>query len=279
MAIGRALLRSVLGEPPRPGAGGVPAALAGDEFEAVEADVGTLWFPASDEVMRPYIKATGVWERDEGGLLESLLRPGCRFLDVGANVGYFSVFAAARGAGVTIDAVEPHPVALQLLAFNLWINRVEARVWPVALSNGARSVTLQTAATNLGDTRSDGRGIAPGTTASLVAPAAIGDELFGGRSFDLVKIDVQGAEWEVVSGLAGTIKRSPGIAIVAEFWPAALVERDEDPAEILARYRRLGLAVVTQIGARLERLDDDEILRVCLQSGRDAQVNLLLTDR
>jgi len=234
--------------------------------------------PSSDDVMRPYLRDTGTWEADEGKLLASLLRPGCRFLDVGANVGYFTLFAAANCPDASIDAVEPHPLTARVLAFNVWANRIAANVWPLALSDGARSVTLSTTATNLGDTRSSASD-ASGTVATLVAPAASADELFGGRGFDVVKLDVQGAEWEVVAGMTDTIRRSPGITIVAEFWPTALVERGDDPRQILSRYRRLGLAVVTQVASRLERLDDAEIMRVCQQAGRDGQVNLLLTDR
>ena len=47
-----------------------------------------------DQVMRPFMQKAGSWEPEEGPLLHSILRPGERFLDIGANVGYFSVLLA-----------------------------------------------------------------------------------------------------------------------------------------------------------------------------------------
>src|SRR4051794_5764752 len=131
----------------------VPPVLEGGEFECLHTDVGVLWMPAQDEVMRPYIRRTGTWEPTEGELLRSLIRPGCRFLDVGANVGYFSLLAASAAPDVVIDAVEPHPLTTKALRFNLWTNAVRATVWPLALDTGRRGLSLDTAPTNLGDTR------------------------------------------------------------------------------------------------------------------------------
>ena len=82
-----------------------------------------------------------------------------------------------------------------------------------------------TTATNLGDTLvgTAARDADDGAmVAAMVAPAAVGDELFPDVGFDVVKIDVQGYELEVVTGLQGVIARSIGIVLVAEFWPSAL---------------------------------------------------------
>ena len=68
-------------------------------------------------------------------------------------------------------------------------------------------------------------------------PAASGDDLFAGKSFDLVKIDTQGWEFEILLGLDGTLRRSTGARIIAEFHPGILRDRGREPLEILARYR------------------------------------------
>jgi len=242
------------------------------EFEAVKTDVGRMWISRRDTVMRPYLQHRGCWEQAEGELLRALITPGCRFLDVGANIGYFSLFAARAASGVTIDCVEPHPDSLRALRFNLEYNRVAAEVWPVALHTHRTTMHLTTATTNIGDSRLGGE---HGAQSHLVEVVP-GDELFGGRGFDVVKIDVQGWELEVVLGLRATIERSPGMAIVAEFWPSGLRERGRDPYEVLDGYRDVGLEVVTQVDRRLGRLDDDEIVAVCDAAGPDGQVNLFL---
>ena len=255
----------------------VPPALEGGEFECLDTDVGALWMPAQDEVMRPYIRRTRPWEAAEAELLRSLIRPGCRFLDVGANVGYFSLFAARCAPDAVIHAVEPHPLTARVLRFNLWANGVNATVWPLALDVSRRGLALETAATHLGDTRTSAVVVDDEVLHAMVAPSAPGDDLFPTQSFDVVKIDVQGFELEVLTGLVGVLARSPGIAIVCEFWPSALRDRGLEPESVLVHYREMGLQIVTQVDRRLDRLGDEEIVRLCDVAGPTGQVNLLLT--
>jgi hypothetical protein len=111
----------------------------------------------------------------------------------------------------------------------------------------------------------------------MLAPAAPLDEVLPDAVFDLVKIDVQGFETEVIAGMAGMIARSPQVVIVAEFWPAALRERDLDPAAVLTSYRDSGFSVRVHIGDHLSVQKPVEIVRTCDQAGPSGQVNLVLT--
>jgi FkbM family methyltransferase len=255
-------------------AGPFPAALEGDGFVLVEVDAGNFWLPADDQVMRPYFQRHHSWEESLGGLLRRLICPGSRFLDVGAAVGYFSVVAAGTAPNVTVDSIEPNPDALELLRFNLWLNGVDAQVWPVALSSTRTAIPLSGSATNLGDART--REAREGSSYSVVVPAVPADELFAGRSFDVVKIDVQGWELEVILGMQRIVHDSPDIKLVVEFWPSTLRERDLDPGQTLAAYRRLGFEIVVARDAALERISDAEAIAICDSAGSDGQVNLLL---
>lgn len=234
--------------------------------------MGELWLPADDKVILPYMQNAGVWERDEGRLLRKLLRPGAAFLDVGANVGYFSALAAQAAPNGSIDSVEPEPRSLALLRFNLWVLAPHARIWPVALGQHRQVVGLDVEASNPGNTRVD---VLSNRTPRLAALIR-GDELFEGRRFDVVKIDVQGYERDVVVGLSETIRRSPGISIVTEFFPESLAARGLDPIETLETYRSLGLERVVDVAGQLLRLADDELMSLCATSGRQGFVNLLL---
>jgi FkbM family methyltransferase len=250
--------------PPRP--------YVGEELVALHTDAGVVWMPASDEVMRPFMEERGSWEPEEGALLSQSFKPGLRFLDVGANVGYFSLFVAQRCPGAEIHAFEPHPLTSQVLALNAWSSGANITPHALALSDGDRILALTTADSNLGDTRS--RASASGT---MLSPAAPLDEVLPGAVFDLVKIDVQGFETEVIGGMAGMIGRSPNVVIVAEFWPSALRERGLDPAAVLNSYRELGLSTRIHVGNDLSVMKPVEVVRLCDQAGPDGQVNLLLT--
>jgi FkbM family methyltransferase len=255
----------------------LPPALHGGDFVSVDVDVGRFWLPADDEVMRPYFQHRRAWEESTGALLRRFLRAGTRFLDVGAAVGYFSVFAARAAKSVTVDSVEPNPLTVDLLRFNLWLNGVEANVWTAALDATRGSLPLSSSKTNLGDARTGHP--RPDIAYSMVVPALPADELFAGRTFDLVKIDVQGWETDVVLGMQRIIDESPEIVLVTEFWPAALRERDLDPVDTLQTYRKLGLEVVVVREGALEQIADERAVAICDSAGPDGQVNLLLRRR
>lgn len=252
----------------------IPPALAGSTYEQVSTDVGPLWLLASDQVMRDYLRHAGTWEPEEGRLLASLLRPGVRFLDVGGNIGYFSAFVARHEPSASIHVVEPNPAVLPILRFNLWLNGVDATVWPVALGGERGAVSLSTAPANVGDTRVGA--VSADLLATTVVPMERGDELWPDEEFDLVKIDVQGSELAAVSGMLGALRRSPGVVIVAELWPAALRERGDDPVATVVAYQDLGFHVAVQVGPHLRDLSPEEIVQICDSGGHYGQVNLVL---
>jgi FkbM family methyltransferase len=271
VGVARNSRRSVLSSAALP-----PPPLDVREYEEVPTGLGPIWFDRRDEVMRPYVKHRQAWEENEGTLLRALIKPGTRFLDVGANVGYFSLLAAGAASQVIIDAVEPHPGNAATLRWNLWINRVAATVHQLALDDRRRHLRLAVIPTNMGDVRVSDRAT---TTDAIEVDALAADELFAGRSFDVVKIDVQGWEPEVIRGMQQTIERSPGIVLVAEFWPTALRDRDVEPLEVLDAYRALDLDMVTQVDDRLRRLPNEQIVEICDSAGPYGQVNVLLSRR
>lgn len=255
----------------------LPPPLLGAGFVIVETDAGSFWMPAGDEVMRPYMQRRKAWDENVGAALTKIVQPGCRFLDVGAAIGYFSVFAAGLAPGVKVDSVEPNPESVSLLRFNLWLNRVPASVWPTALASQRGSLPLTGSATNLGDARTT----APEAEAAypLVVPSMSADELFAGRAFDVVKIDVQGYEEEVLLGMQRILHESPAISILTEFWPSALRSRDLDPGDALDRYRRFDLDIAVLRDGQLDSLPNRKIIEMCDSAGVDGQVDLLLHRR
>lgn len=251
-----------------------PRAYSGDPLVLLDTDAGPLWIPAGDEVMRPYIEERGTWEQDEGRLLLEFARPGLRFADIGANVGYFSLLLAKHARGAVIHAFEPHPMTSSVLALNAWNSGADITTHALALSSGERTLALSTAPTNLGDTRTR-----VAETADMLAPAARLDEVLPDAVFDLVKIDVQGFEPDVLTGMSTCLRRSPGVVIVSEFWPTALRERGMDPVDVLGIFSDLGLSIKTQVAANLTDLSPAETVRVCDQAGVNGQVNLVMTHR
>jgi FkbM family methyltransferase len=126
-----------------------------------------------------------VWKR--------YLRPGDLFVDVGANVGVYSVWAADLGARVI--AVEPNADAAERLRENAELNGYEIRVAPVALSDAPGFIRFTTGldmSNHVVDALE-----APGTE---LVPASTLDALLGDATAAGVKIDVEGAESLVLRG-------------------------------------------------------------------------------
>jgi FkbM family methyltransferase len=251
-----------------------PPPLEGGPFEEIDSDVGALWMLTGDEVMRPYLARRHTWEESTGHLIRRLLRPGARFLDVGANVGYFTLFAHRLARGIQIESVEPHPVNYSLLRANVWANRVSAQTHNLALGDSRSMLPMSSPPMNPGDSRvgdrsSDGR-------YDLVVPVLPADELFDGQIFDVVKIDVQGYEPEVILGMEGIIRRSPAIVLVVEFWPKPLFERGLDPTEVLDRYRQLGFHIAVNDDWGTGSCTAEDVLAHCDSAGPEGQVNLIL---
>ena len=81
------------------------------------------------------IRTHGIWEAFETSLFLSLLRAGDVCLDVGANIGYYSVLAATKvGEDGAVFAFEPESNNVALLSANLALNQCRNVCWwPVAL--------------------------------------------------------------------------------------------------------------------------------------------------
>jgi FkbM family methyltransferase len=148
-----------------------------------------LFTPQMFDVMERAVLAEAIDRRlAEGGLFT--------FVDIGANVGLYSLFVAARGGGrVRILAIEPQPGILDRLRFNLAVNpAVKADVLPIAVADRDGTVELFIDTSDSGGTRID-RNASVGETVPVPCKplVAILHEA-GIASIDALKIDVEGAE-------------------------------------------------------------------------------------
>ncbi|MDA1234455.1 MAG: FkbM family methyltransferase [Acidobacteria bacterium] len=160
-----------------------------------------------------YEKPLLYWLRDTAALLQD---EGLVFLDIGANTGQHSLFMSKLLAEV--HAFEPYPPILERLNYSVNFNSLtNVFIHPVGL--GAENETLaffEPPPDNQG-TGSFARGLqdrSPGTTNLEIAR---GDDYLpahGVERVDLVKIDVEGYEKNVLTGLAKTIERERPILVV-----------------------------------------------------------------
>jgi FkbM family methyltransferase len=181
-----------------------------------------------------WIKLHGEHETGTERFIMDHLITGCAFLDVGANIGYFSLLAALAG-GSTVVAFEPQRQVADLLRQSVAHNHAEeqVRVECIALSDMAGSMRMTSCPGNTGHSQlAAPDGIGP--LSSLVEVVVLDDWLEAhpvGR-VSVCKIDTEGAEARILKGMAKLLKRDRP-AIVIEVIDEFLAEFDASSAEIL----------------------------------------------
>lgn len=191
-------------------------------FVTTTADGVVIAGDTRDMIQR-YLYLFGCWEPDLTAWLTSRLSPGRTFVDVGANIGYFSLLAARRVAPAGgVVAIEALPATFERLAANVERNHLDnVRCLNVAAGRERGSIMLYG-----GDTNNSG------TTTTLETPglAQLGEveraplaELLSGDEIAttrVVKVDVEGAEHDVLVGLEPALRRMPpDVEIVVEVTP------------------------------------------------------------
>jgi FkbM family methyltransferase len=159
------------------------------------------------------IYIAGCMEPNEFAFLDRILQPGMTFLDVGANDGIYAVFAASRvGPEGTVWAFEPSAREVARLQFNLDLNHLSVRVFPIALADVSGQANLTVAGYEHEAHNTLGafayRGIeAKGTETVVVRQldAVLQDNPL--PRIDVIKLDVEGAELRVLHGAASTMER------------------------------------------------------------------------
>lgn len=176
-------------------------------------------------------------------LLDSLA-PGDVLYDVGANIGIVSMLAAKHGA--VVHAFEPEPRNFAQLHKNVHLNGLEERITMHAIGLGdcpARVPLFVEAET--GDGRHSIVSHPAGRRQVLIdLDTADNIAASSGRTPNVVKIDVEGAEMHVLRGMTGLLSRQAVRDLFVEIHPQILRQTGHLPQSLRAWLARFGYAVV-----------------------------------
>lgn len=190
---------------------------------------------------------TGGYEPQETAIASHLLRAGDVFVDVGANWGYFSLAAAHRvGPGGRVVAFEPEPRLYRMLSANIAANGIRiiaAHQCAVAAGPGEIAfAAFQPDEGNWGVSHAVASDVAADFTTPTVALDAALDAA-GIDAVSLVKIDVEGGEADVLSGMRSGLASGRYRRVLLECHPALLAERGETAGGCIDRLRGAGYRV------------------------------------
>ncbi len=212
----------------------------------------------------------GAFEQTTLDVLFSFLRDDTVFLDIGANLGFFSLLIGRRlTSDGRIHAFEPNPDIVKLLRASAYLNGFggfEGKggiICSHAIAAGDCTAMLEFA---VPDNHAGGASqIGPGESfagsrfSAVVQPL---DDFFGADfSCDLVKIDVEGHELAALYGMRGILQRSPSVKVLFE-----KLERDRGDEPAFE-------AFFDNLAMRLFAIDDESCLHriepgaLAIQSG------------
>lgn len=154
----------------------------------------------------------GLMEYDDMAFLLHFLKPNDLFIDIGANVGAYTILASAEIKAMTI-AIEPVPSTFKNLYDNISINQMQPRVKALNIGlagkEGKLKFTKSFDTVNHVATENDADTIE-------VEISTLDSILLAGETPCLLKIDVEGFETEVLNGADKTLALDSLKAIIIE---------------------------------------------------------------
>ncbi|WP_419758755.1 FkbM family methyltransferase [Acidisoma sp.] len=162
------------------------------------------------------------YEPDVTRLFRSRLQPGMSVVDIGANIGYFTMLAATLvGAQGHVLAVEPNPRNVRLLEASRRANGFDnVTVAQSAAGRETGILILNTSFSN-GTTSAPPDELGQLLAAESVSCLRLDSLLDAWTTVDLIKVDVEGAEYNALLGAEATIRRCRPF-IISEFSPGMI---------------------------------------------------------
>lgn len=159
-------------------------------------------------------------DRHELALLTKLVKPGHRVLDIGANIGFYarrlSLLVGSQGE---VHCFEPDAVNFAHLKratsglVNVYANHK-------AVGPATEQIHIYTSK----ELNVDHRTYRPEEYDQelTVDCVSIDDYLGANLNIDLIKIDIQGFEFQAMQGMLRVLEHNPRLLIISEFWPYGL---------------------------------------------------------
>jgi len=238
-------------------------------YDTVLAEVQgkKMYLDLSDRVHCEILYTRGIWEKDVTAYLMKLIESGMVVVDIGANVGYYTLLAAEKVADHgKVFAFEPEPSRYTLLEKNVGVNGLKNVILvqkAVSHKTGTARLYLDPRH-NKGDHRLfdsfDGRESVVVETTSL-------DDFFKdkGHFIHVIKMDIQGAEMAALEGMADSINRHHDLTLITEFWPDGMKAFGFSPTEFLDTLIGHGfhLYILNDQTQSIKEIEPEQVMKIC----------------
>lgn len=231
-------------------------------------ELGLFVHGEQDRFVSRCLREEGVWEPFETSLVTAVLAEGDVFVDVGANIGYFSLLAADRvGDSGAVYAFEPDPENHALLCASAAANGLHHVIHPqaAALAASDGQAMLYLSEDNLGDHQIFAT---PEQRSAVPVRLLSGSGFLDGRvqRIDLVKIDTQGSEYGVMKGLLPLLHSLPAPPrIIIELTPLSLRQCGSSGRQLIELLAKLEqpMWIIDHLEHRLVASSAEELAAWC----------------
>lgn len=185
------------------------------------------------------IYSKGIYEQETTCFISSKIKPGMTILDIGADIGYYTIlFAKHAGSKGQVYAFEPIPRAKQYLDKNILMNRFDnVKTFGFALFDKSGKVCLEEPLTkskiNPSKKKLSGNDIQ--VEMKIFDEWKLKEKI---NNVDLVKLDVEGAELNILRGMKDTLQ-SQHPKILIEVHPQQLKSFGFSPSDIVKFFSEL----------------------------------------
>lgn len=229
---------------------------------AISVDGFIMGVPAEEWGFAMFLSHAGYFEHGSELFFESLLKPNMRVIDLGANLGIYTLRALRKKC--MVFAYEPTPRTFDLLRQNIKASgfaesgRIQA--YQMAVSDQCGTINFYENPSMCGHNSIYGES---GQQPIEVSVTTLDSQLDTLQRIDLVKMDIEGAEYHALLGMRELIRRNPDLQIIMEFAPEHIRRAGREPEALLALIHELGFTVylINEVSAQAEPVKDEELLQ------------------
>ncbi|MDP6683012.1 MAG: FkbM family methyltransferase [Desulfobacterales bacterium] len=230
-----------------------------------------------DRLLSLFLWKYKTFDNYEYKLLSTILEKGMVALDIGANIGAYSLHMANQvGAEGRVFAFEPDPANCSLFVKNINANGYKnIKVVPKAVSDISGSARLYLCRGNRGDHHifhsSDDR-------ESIEIASVKLDEYFSDAvPIDVIKMDIQGAEFLAFIGMKNILSKY-NTRIITEFCPSLMKQCGQKPEAFLDQIESYGFTInyINEHDETLDTTTPVELMAIC---DKAKYINLYLEKR
>lgn len=225
----------------------------------------SLYVDPRDAIVSRRIIESGHWEAWTTLAVLSLLRPGDRVVEVGANLGYYTVLMADRvGHGGSILALEANPRLATMIENSLALNGLQdrARVLNHAALDQPGQINFVTSDSNAGAGHVEILAVAPFADAVTITVDAVRLDDVAPDRVDFIRLDAEGCEPQILRGAEDLLVRNPHIVVCLE-WSTIQIQARASAGDFLTWMSELGFSFwLIEKDARLAPIAADAVLNL-----------------